>query len=393
MLPLRETSLAASSTQPLVIAWNAAQGTQAPLQRCVSLPFTAPALVAMRVRRGLTGGLEMLLSNPAGGRGIYVASWTTLRAFAAPSMHDILLAQRIIDPVTLAGPLSPASVRAASIAVAIDGHAGRRVAQAAGQARRAEQLGLRRLRAHLLLEMARALDIPGSRSALNDPWTTQPDEHGGWLAEAPLLLARRLDCPTAWLPSELAGTVARIAALAWPFGIGPAAARARLPRIVQLLSKAASHVRPGQGTSGQRAGPGNAGPGNAGIDNVISARIAQAEAALHRARALLDDPIELLTLWRADQAALIDTLERPDWLLDGWDRLCLLPGDAAELGALVQMLLYEGECRIGLNRSDLDGAGLPGFGAGAALDRLARNEALRLQELRLHDPDLADFDD
>lgn len=377
----------ASLFQPAVIAWNSTQETQAPSPRCVSLPFTAPALTAMRVRVAQTGGLEMLLSNPAGGRGIYVAGWPTLRAFAAPSLHDILLAERVGGPVALAGPLSPASVRDAAIAVAAEGHAGRRAAQAAERARQAEQLGLRRLRAHLLLELARALDIPGSKSTMNDPWTTQPDEHHGWLAEAPLLLARHLDGPP-WLSAELAEMVAQVAALAWPVGIGPNAERARLPRILRLLSETVLPDRgPGQGAE----------TGAANLGHMIGARVAQAEAALRQARMLLDDPIGLSALWRNDKASLLRTLEQPDWLLDGWDRLCLLRSDAAELGALAQMLLYEGKRRIGLNRTgldkaELDGAGLSSLTAAAAMNRLARNEQLRLHELQLHDPDLVDFD-
>ena len=388
MQPLPDALQTASPPLPAVIAWNAAREPLTPSQRCVSLPFTTPALTAMRVRVAPTGGLEMLLGNPAGGRGIYVAGWATLRAFAAPSLHDILLAERVGGPVTLAGPLSPATVRAAAIAVAAEGHAGRRVAQVAAGVQQAEQLGLRRLRAHLLLELARALDLPGSRSAMNDPWTTQPDEHRGWLAEAPLLLARHLEGPS-WLPpAELADLVARIAALAWQVGLGPAADRARLPRTLRLLSATVLPERsPGPGAEA----------GVINLDHVIGARVAQAEAALQQARLLLDDPIGLLALWRTDRAALLQTLEQPDWVLDGWDRLCLLRSDAAELGALAQMLLYEGERRIGLNRAGpdkagLDGAGLSSLSATAAMNRLARNEQLRLRELQLHDPDLADLD-
>ena len=386
-MPPSDASTHVSPSQPAVIAWNSAREAQVPSQPCVSLPFTAPALTAMRVRMQQTGGLEMLLSNPAGGRGIYVAGWTTLRAFAAPSLHDILLAERIGAKATIAAPLSPASVRTAAIAVAAEGHAGRRVAQAAERARQAEQLGLRRLRAHLLLELARALGIPGSDSAMNDPWKTQPDEHHGWLVEAPLLVTRHLDGPS-WSPTELAELVARIAALAWPLGVGPAAARARLPRTLELLSNTVLPERiPGQGPEA----------GVVSLDHVIGARIAQAETALRQARMLLDDPIELLALWRADRVALLRMLEQPDWLLDGWDRLCLLRSDAAELGALAQMLLYEGERRIGLNRTGLDkagldGAGLPSLTTAVALNRLARNEQLRLRELQLHDPDPVDAD-
>jgi hypothetical protein len=361
----------------------------------------------MRVRVPQDGGLEMLLSNPAGGRGIYVACWTALRAFAAPSLHDILLADRIAGQTASdvgSAPLSPASVRVAAIAVAVEGHAGRRVAAAAQRARQAEQLGRRRLRAHLLLELAQALGLPGSQSRMNDPWTAYPDDSSGWLVEAPPLLATLLNRPgsrpqqaaIAWLPVELDAAIARIAAMAWPLGIGPAASQARLPRVLRLLSgrprPEASMVRP----KGRAAAETVAGSNK--LDAVIASRSAQATAALHRALAVFEDPLGLLASWRTDNATLLHTLEQPDWLLDGWDRLCLLPGDAVEMGALAQMLLYqagtgqeaagEDDRRIASRGATPDWAMPPGISdAVFAIKRLARNEAMRLQELQLHDPD------
>ncbi len=400
-----------------VMAWDTGPATHAPEARCVSLPFTAPTLTAMRVRATQGGGLEMLLSNPAGGRGIYVACWATLRAFAAPSLHDILLADRVAAQSASGignAPLSPGSVRAAAIAVAVEGHAGRRVAAAAQRAQQAEQLGRRRLRAHLLLELARALGLPGSLSAMNDPWTAYPDDSSGWLVEAPSLLARLLNRPggprpldhvsgvrpqqvaAAWLPAELDAAIARIAALAWPLGIGPAASQARLPRVLRLLS---SRARPEASTAQPKgAAAAEVTAGSDKLDTVIALRSAQATAALHQARGVFEDPLGLLSSWRMDNATLLHTLEQPDWLLDGWDRLCLLPGDAVEVGALAQMLLYhatvgqeaagEDDRRIGARGAAPDWATPPGIsGAVFAIERLARNEAMRLRELQLHDPD------
>ena len=417
MRNLTDTAIRPPPAAPgAIIAWDAKPTVQAPSSRCVSLPFTAPTLTAMRVRVPQNGGLEMLLSNPAGGRGIYVAGWATLRSFAAPSLHDILLADRVAAQSasrnalkgTGAEPLSPASVRVAAIAVAAEGHAGRRVALAAQRAQQAEQLGLRRLRAHLLLELARALDLPGSHSALNDPWTSQPDNGSGWLAEAPHLLARLLDGSrrpqtgaqigtSPWLAAELDAAVARIAALAWPLGIGPAAGQARLPRVLRLLSNM-KRPEPAQPAATQpvstQAGAAKAERHDTNLDSVVTARIAQAEASLHQARALFDDPIALLAGWRSSNADMLHTLEQPDWLLDGWDRLCLLPGDAVEMGALAQMLLYretagEDDRRIGARGVDPEWAAPQGItGAAVAIERLARNEAMRLRELQLHDPDL-----
>ena len=358
----------------LVVAWAIGRDTQAVPTRCVSLPFTSPALIATRVRATSTGELEMLLSNPGGGRGIYVAHWAALRGYVAPSLHDIMLVDRVSGDIAAAGPPSPASIRRAAFDVAAEGHCGRRVAQAGRRARDAERDGTCRIRAHLLLSLSRALNLTDASATAANPWTTEPDDHQAWLAEAPHLLAKRLDGAPPWLPAELATAIARIAALIWPLGLGPHAAEARLPRVLGLLSGLSRTCR-----------------SIVNLDRAVGVRVAEAGAALHQARALLDDPIALLAAWRSDQPALLRTLEQPDWLLDGWDRLCLLCDDDKEGMALAQMLLHEGDQRMTLTRTELDGARLPGLSnAAAALERQMRNEKMRLRELRLNDPDPGD---
>ena len=359
-----------SASSPVSIEWSHAREAPLPAACCVSLPFTAPALTSMRVRRVPQGGLEMLLINPAGGRGVYIARWSALRAFAAPSLHDILLAERITAAVAAGAVLSPAIIRDAALAVAMAGHAGRRLAKIALDTQAAQQLGLRRMRAHLLLELARHHDLPGSHSALNDPWSTQPQEHTGWLAAAPALLAQKLKLPA----GNIAEAVLAIATLAWPIGAGPRAECARLPRVLRLLCKGRS--------------------GNGAAEDSMHTRHAEATAALRRARALLDRPAALFAAWREDAGGIRAAFEQPDWLLDGWDRLCLLDPEEPEATALLQMLLYDGENDKTVRRVEFDaGAPLALNAAAACFELQSRNEAIRMRELQLHDPEQADLDD
>ena len=370
-LPLPDARAPASSSLGAGVAWAIGRDVQATTTRCVSLPFTSPALIATRVRATSTGELEMLLSNPGGGRGIYVAHWAALRGYVAPSLHDIMLVERVAGDIAAAGAPSPASIRKAAFEVAAEGHCGRRVAQAGRRARDAEQGGTCRIRAHLLLSLSRALNLTDAAAAAANPWTMKPGDHEDWLTEAPRLLAKRLDAASPWLPAELAAAIAGIAVLAWPLGLGPDAAQARLPRVLGLLSALSRGCR-----------------SIVNLDRAVGVRAAEAEAALLQARALLDDPIALLAAWRSDRLALLRTLEQPDWLLDGWDRLCLLRGDDKEGMALAQMLLHEGDQRMTLTRTDLDAARPPGLSnAAVALERQMRNEKMRLRELQLNDPD------
>ncbi len=365
------------ASSPASIEWHTVREPPQPAPRCVSLPFTGPALGSMRVRCARQGGLEMLLGNPGGGRGIYIARWAALRDYAAPSLHDILLAERLAAGLARGEAPCPAAVQAAAISVAATGHAGRRVAQAAQSAPAAAPRGRRPQRAPHRRGHARARGRAGSRSALNDPWSTRPQEDGGWLAAAPALLARHLPRSAtrlqdaSWQPGEIASTMATIATLAWPIGAGPWAERARLPRVLQLLRAPSREP--------------------ASLQEAKLDRLVQAETALRHARALLADPLALLSAWREDEAGTRHLLEQPHWLLDGWDRLCLLEGDSGATTALLQMLLYDADSDRTLKQAELGPAGtLALYAAATGFDMLLRNEGLRRRELQLHDPEASD---
>ena len=116
----------------------------------VHLPFLAPMLGAVRLRSS-PRGLEFVLPNPSGGRGVYVAAWSVVAGFAAPNLHDTLLVGRLSG---LDG-IGPAEVRQAARLVALEGHAGREAADAARQAQDALDIAALRLRAQLLMSLAR----------------------------------------------------------------------------------------------------------------------------------------------------------------------------------------------------------------------------------------------
>jgi hypothetical protein len=73
-----------------------------------------------------------------------------------------------------------------------------------------------------------------------------------------------------------------------------------------------------------------------------------AKATLADAQELPSDIVGLLQRWAADPDGLLRLLARPDWLLDGWDRICALweLGPAAgrtiaEMAALVPVVPRE----------------------------------------------------
>ena len=315
------------------VAWSALP-TQPAARDCVSVPFTAPALLAARARPAADGGVKMLLGNPAGGRNIHVARGPVLRACVSPSLHDILLADRI---ETLGGPdapLSPASIRAAAIDIAAAGHAGRRLARAAESGRAAEQLAHRRLRAHLLLRACaqrcacRAARLRAQRSVGDRSRRST----AGWLAGAAEAAGRPSRPVRAPVRSMAFLRAVRRDRRRSPRLACASRDRSRhrtgrvLPRVLRLMEEAARTARDGANLSG----------GEALL--IALDRGARRRGGLHssaaRAGAWLDDPLALLAaMARGSWRSLARVLQRGDWLLDGWDRLCLLSRQGMDIAA------------------------------------------------------------
>ena len=120
-----------------------------------------------------------------------------------------------------------------------------------------------------------------------------------------------------------------------------------------------------------------------------------AVAAHAAARDLISDLPGLLRAWAATPAAVVKQTSRPEWILDGWERFCLLWEMAAtistqsaallEMAQLVPMLPKEGNT-WGEERSELEKLE-PGLrtaqlntswrGGGASHGLIARNERLQ----------------
>src|SRR4051794_14613092 len=105
------------------------------LERGVLVPFTTPTLAAARARTSERSGLELIVANPAGGRGFYVMPWSGVQDFCRPTLHD----RQIQERAAALSCVTPGSIRQICRDVAGEGDAGRGAPPAA--ARRPEQEG------------------------------------------------------------------------------------------------------------------------------------------------------------------------------------------------------------------------------------------------------------
>ena len=336
-------------------------------ERGVAVAFTTPQLAGARLRAGARFVPEFVVGNPSGGRGVYIVPWDGVFSFCVPSLHDRCLYDRLrtLQPVT------PRAVREASLDVALDGTAGRAVAAMAREARAA---AARQVEA--TADCLASLFLPPHAGA-----TGEPDPKRRAAAQLAPILGRS--------PEELLHELGRLAALLAPLGAGGAATQATIPATLAAIQA----VRGGVAAALAGRAPGSRPDAElvvAAAETVLAAASALAAEALR----LLRDPPALMRGWLDTPEALAAQLTRVDWLLDGWERICLVwqdnphYGDAliAELADLVPAMPREAagwaavavESPAGLMRPRRKGVGLVDATRGAAVQAaIARNERLR----------------
>jgi hypothetical protein len=312
------------------------------LERGVWVPFTTPQLAGARVRPAERGGLELICPNPTGARGVYILPLEGISALCTPTMHDRVLSKQL---EALRG-VTPSAIRGAALETARDGLAGREAAAAAAAARETE--------AHLVTLVNFELLMRLIRKAERRPGETAED------------LERRAKQAVAALGAEVGRTQEQVAVqleelarLYAPLGVGAAAGQGRVEREMAAIAA----LRHGIAAALQEP------PVlvSADADIVLASAdltLACARKTVGDALGWLDNMPALLRRWISGPDEVADRLARPDWLLDGWDRICLLwaegQGDResrfAELAELVPATPREAAGWIGAPIEAVTGA-------------------------------------
>jgi hypothetical protein len=294
--------------------------------RGVAMALTTPLLAGTRVREASPKGVELVVPNPSGARGVYVLNWPGVRALCTPTLHDTVLFQRISRLPTI----DPAGVRGAALAVAAEGHAGRRAAAAAEVT--IVQDRSRRVLAHFLL-MLELVEQAGAGSLKTAPAAEQA-AHLDHLATAVLhRIAPLLGRPAGYLAASLSAISDAFA----PVGVAAADRDARIPRLLIRLEETHANLSAWLDQ--------DAGNDIGGLGLAITAAMARAgdstAAVLEKTRLTLTEPVVLLRQWITGPSVVAALAARCDWLLDGWERVCLLwlsaDSTASRRAALLEM--------------------------------------------------------
>jgi hypothetical protein len=297
------------------------------LERGVAIPFTTPLLAGTRARPTDKGGLELVIPNPSGGRGVYIMAWTSIAALCSPTLHDRQLSER----TARLNHVTPATIRRIGREVAAEGLAGEDAVDAAKTADRNDRGD--RLMANYLLLVTLIRQVSGLPPG-QEP--TPAMDHAEVQRRAKLTvstIAPRLGRTTNWVASALESIADTMAGV----GINVTSTTSRLSRLVEMVRRCSAEITAWSGTqqSDDQAAYAEM------ICAVADFTLQLADAALAQARALTDDVVGLLRAWAVDPQHMMRLAGRSEWLLDGWEQICMLwcltKDDAARRAALVEM--------------------------------------------------------
>ncbi len=279
------------------------------LERGVAVPFTTPMLAGTRARPRERGGTELIVPNPSGGSGAYVLPWNGVRDLCRPTMHDAQLNAMIAELAAI----TPSDIRAAARTIAAEGLAGRPARTAADAAAAQEQRDRLVTNFLLLLELVKQAEPPGSNRV--------PPEQ-----EQPAILERRARSVITQIapllslsPDRVANGLERLADLFCPIGIGKDARDARHVRLIDSLIGLRDRM-----TGWANSHHDDSVPAARMVANVADVTLSCAAAILASTRAMVDDLPALLRSLDAAPTTVIERATRMDWLLDGWEQICLV---------------------------------------------------------------------
>jgi len=253
--------------------------------------------------------------------------WNALTSLCRPTLHDRVLYTKIaaLERVT------PATVRAVARGIAAEGLAGEQAMDAAQIALAVDKSDRLTTNHHLLASVIRQVNVaPDSKTAALEAGTAELNARA---RQTIAWLAPHLRQPATWA----VGALDAISIVMASIGVASSGDVGKIPRLMSMLRQTREGIAEFNQTLRRE-------------DQVTCARmicsmadltLELAETELAKARAVTGDIVGLLRTWAADPETVIRLAERPEWLLDGWERICQIwsyaQDDASRHAALVEI--------------------------------------------------------
>ena len=295
-------------------------------ERGVAVPFTTPMLAGTRARSAERGGIELIVPNPSGGRGVYILPWGGVSQLCRPTVHDT----RLNEAVAALRSVTPGTIRQAAREVAAEGLAGPDARAAADSAVATEYQDRLLTNFRLLLTLVEQVDPAGVGSI---PAIRAPTAELELRAKRTVVeFASKLG----WSVEAISTGLEELATVLAGLGVSGQSPTPRIPRLLEVLrqvrEEAGAWAREHDDDSGTQAQM---------VVVVADLTIVCAEKTLTEACRLTSDMARLLREWEAAPDELSERVARPEWLLDGWEQICLIwhcaDGEAGRRAALAEM--------------------------------------------------------
>ena len=291
-------------------------------ERGVLVPFTTPLLGGTRARPAEKTGLELVIPNPSGGPGVYIMGWNAIPALCRPTLHDRQLSERI----AAVSNIVPSTIRRVARDVAAEGLAGEEAMAAALTADNTDKHD--RTVTNFLLLMALVDQI----ALFKDAPSGEPDMETRartTVARIAPSIGRSAD----WVATALESLGDAMAAV----GIAGQPTPSRVPRLVALLEATCASLSAWSRTQ-------KAADHAAYVEMIGTAAghtLTLAREAIARTRGMTQKLTELLRRWAADSDSIVRLTTQAEWLLDGWEQICLVwrcaQDDASRRAALIEI--------------------------------------------------------
>ena len=285
------------------------------LERGVAMPLTTPLLAGTRARPSERGGVELVVPNPSGGRGVYILPWDGVRDLCKPTVHDARLHQKI---AALRG-VTPERIREAAREVAAEGLAGREAMAAACSTAETDQQD--RMVTNFLLLMAMVEQVQAAGATIQTPDRNKLHELEARVKSTIADLAPQIG----WSADSIALALEELAGIFMGVGVGAFVDQARVSRALEQLctlrAETASWAQENEDDSGSLADM---------TTKAASLTITCARITLADAHGMTRDVAGLIREFGQKPDIIGARVARSDWLLDGWEQICLLWRSATE---------------------------------------------------------------
>ncbi|MBV8458740.1 MAG: hypothetical protein JO122_19270 [Acetobacteraceae bacterium] len=266
------------------------------LEQGVTVSFTTAWLRGTRVRPSRQSGMELLVPNLSGAKGVYVLSWREVYQFRRLSRDDV----RLYEQLSAMPGVTPAAIREAVRATAAWGMA---------TARPPRDCDRMMTGAPLLFALLDQLHPGGFR----------------WSAGAKLpqfeqrirQVLHRIAPALGPKPAKLTDEVMQLSVVFEGVGMPGQSPRPRLSALLETVQRLCNSMKTWSLRSGEETAQ------LAGLVFACAKLTAQeAGRMLAEAHEELGDIPALLREWRTAPDLLAQRIYRTDWLLDGWEPIC-----------------------------------------------------------------------